>query len=710
MKTRKEIETKIRKEATHSVTRGSIIETIEEEEFLHEDDYSLGVILVDKGANYYATRILRYDHQKDKAKEIFHYESINPLDRLLVSGAKKRFKITKDLVIRYRDEVKNKDKALIEVEELKNKLSEMTNKKEQLASQINNLEADKRVGDETINNLRQRISQLINELQSQKTNSNDANQQLKRELPKKDQKKQNLEQQSSNNRKFFDEFENASQTIKKLQKNLSQFQRSIILIGRTGNGKSTLANVLTGTNKFGKGKYSTSQTTEKQIEEFTAENGMKYRVIDTVGIGDTKLSTEDVLKGIREVAYKDNYNLNQILFVFEGKFEDKEIEAFNLLKNNIFNEDITKYITLVRTKFDHYEDERECETEIEKLKDSKKLEKIINSCNKLIHVNNPPVNGQKERNISRKKILNHLLTCQENYQSQDSNSEYFSSSPVQDDKRQELTIENKNIIYQIKYIYNQQQFEKGKKEFELRCQALESTEAQDNPLSDPQRLKKLILFLGAKQRFAFTRQNTINKLIEIYNKSKKSDKKYNKVLEYVNISGESVGIVSTGVAYPIIFLGKAISIVAEIFKGKSFVDHGKKFEEYLTEDENDVHFLNEKYHSLVDSFKNDQSKISSVIKEILEPKRNEFIQYSVFELSSIQKEEKLTPEKAEEVIKSLTDHLKKFEKEIQQEVNQYSEDIEKVFKEKNSKLLQDEVKRLIEELNRKGNENDQTQN
>ncbi|CAB4408266.1 unnamed protein product [Rhizophagus irregularis] len=737
MKTRKEIETEIRKEATHSVTRGSIIETIEDEEFLHEDDYSLGLMLVDKGGNYYATRILSYDYQNDKVKEIFHYEN-NALVGFLTSGAKDRFKIIKDLFIRYRD------------------------KKKQLISQINSLKADKIVGEETINHLEQQISQLRIEFQSQKTNLNDANQQLnklkreltekdqksqnleqklssnrkifdeqlekaQKELIKKDQEKQNLEQKLSNNRKIFDEqlekaqkelikkdeqLEKASRTIKKLQKDLSQFQRSIILIGRTGNGKSTLANILTGTNKFKEGKYSTSQTTEKQIEEFTAENGMKYRVIDTVGIGDTKLSTESVLEGIRDVAYKNNYNLNQILFVFGGKFEDKEIEAFDLLRNNIFNEDITKYITLVRTKFDHFEDEKERETDIEKLKDSKKLERIINSCNKLIHVNNPPVDGQEKRDISRKIILNHLITCQENYQSQDSNSEYFpSSSPVsfesQDSNSDYFPLSSpvSNIIYQIQYINYHQQFEIGKKEFELGYQALEFTKA-DNPLSDPQRLKKLILFLGAKRKFVDTRQETINKLIEIYNKSEKSGKKFNKACAMGESIGGLAGNDLNGTTIPIMLLGKAISVVGKILKSKYFAEHAKRFEDYLTEDEKNVCFLNDKYHSIVDSFKNDSSKISSVIKDILKPKRNEFSQYSVFELGSIQKEEKLTPEKAEKVIKSLIDHLKKFETEIQQEVDQYSEEIEKVFKEENSNLLQDEVKRLIEELE---NKSEQTQ-
>src|SRR4051794_25076918 len=73
--------------------------------------------------------------------------------------------------------------------------------------------------------------------------------------------------------------------------------RVIFLIGSTGKGKSTLANVITGLeNKFKESEKSTSGTREIQKEEFTdKDSNISYAVIDTVGMGDTKLKKEEVL-------------------------------------------------------------------------------------------------------------------------------------------------------------------------------------------------------------------------------------------------------------------------------------------------------------------------------------------------------------------------------------------------------------------------------
>jgi len=79
---------------------------------------------------------------------------------------------------------------------------------------------------------------------------------------------------------------------KKLE-NISSPCRNVLLIGRTGNGKSTLGNVLINKNNrfeevFKESSGGISKTRAKQSEVFEYE-GTNYRIIDTIGIGDTKL-------------------------------------------------------------------------------------------------------------------------------------------------------------------------------------------------------------------------------------------------------------------------------------------------------------------------------------------------------------------------------------------------------------------------------------
>jgi len=68
--------------------------------------------------------------------------------------------------------------------------------------------------------------------------------------------------------------------------------KNILLVGMTGNGKSTLANVLTNTDKFNE-TSDASGTLNIQVETFTA-NGFDYQIIDTIGIGCSMYTDQEV--------------------------------------------------------------------------------------------------------------------------------------------------------------------------------------------------------------------------------------------------------------------------------------------------------------------------------------------------------------------------------------------------------------------------------
>ncbi|CAG8577503.1 10427_t:CDS:2 [Ambispora leptoticha] len=190
---------------------------------------------------------------------------------------------------------------------------------------------------------------------------------------------------------------------KEFRKPEASLYRNILLIGRTGNGKSTLANVLV--NKEGefeevfKEGHGSASETRKISDKLFEINGIKYRIIDTPGLGDTRLSKIETLQEIAKVYDKVKDGLNQIFFVNNGKFTPEEVETYNTLKEILFDENITKYTSIVRTNFAEFENEEECKKDIQSLlvENNKAITEMIESCNKIIHVDNPPLKGRYKK-------------------------------------------------------------------------------------------------------------------------------------------------------------------------------------------------------------------------------------------------------------------------------------------------------------------------
>ncbi|RHZ35876.1 SH3 domain-containing protein [endosymbiont GvMRE of Glomus versiforme] len=144
--------------------------------------------------------------------------------------------------------------------------------------------------------------------------------------------------------------------------------KTILLIGRSGRGKSTLANVITNTNKFKESSGSISETKKVQFEQFEdKDNGINYSIIDTPGIGDTKMSDNEVLDIIAEAVYLARNGIGQVFFVFDGRFDQYEMATYDLLRTIIFDQDITNHTTIVRTRFPEFRDEKENQKDIDSM-------------------------------------------------------------------------------------------------------------------------------------------------------------------------------------------------------------------------------------------------------------------------------------------------------------------------------------------------------
>jgi len=194
--------------------------------------------------------------------------------------------------------------------------------------------------------------------------------------------------------------------------------RTLLLIGRTGNGKSTICNVISGTNDFEEGEFGVSQTKDHLKKEYIID-GVKYIIVDTIGIGDTKLSIQEVLYKLADACHSIREGINQVLFVTAGRFTEEEKLCYNILTSVIFNQEIVKHTTIVRTKFSKFRNSDFCNTDKTLMaNENQEMRMIINNCNKVLHVNNlsedddPSLNARTD---SRIKLLTHLHTCREIY-------------------------------------------------------------------------------------------------------------------------------------------------------------------------------------------------------------------------------------------------------------------------------------------------------
>ncbi|XP_031250038.1 immune-associated nucleotide-binding protein 9-like [Pistacia vera] len=144
------------------------------------------------------------------------------------------------------------------------------------------------------------------------------------------------------------------------ERSVASGERTVVLVGRTGNGKSSTGNSILGKKAFKSKASSSGVTKTTELQKTELKDGPIINVIDTPGLFDLSADSEFAVKEIVKCIKLAKDGIHAILLVLSvgNRFTQEEKDAVLTLQS-LFGRKIVNYMIVVFTGGDELEENEE---------------------------------------------------------------------------------------------------------------------------------------------------------------------------------------------------------------------------------------------------------------------------------------------------------------------------------------------------------------